>query len=91
MSANLTLRVLSGGTSNTTKNAPLTNAEMDNNFIALDNEIDLKAPLASPALTGTPTAPTATAGTATTQVATTAFVSNALADNDPIPMAIALG
>jgi hypothetical protein len=33
-----------------------------------------KAPLASPALTGTPTAPTATVGTNTTQVATTAFV-----------------
>jgi hypothetical protein len=32
------------------------------------------APLASPALTGTPTAPTATVGTNTTQVATTAFV-----------------
>ena len=32
------------------------------------------APLASPALTGTPTAPTATAGTNTTQIATTAFV-----------------
>lgn len=31
------------------------------------------ATLASPALTGTPTAPTATAGTTTTQVATTAF------------------
>jgi hypothetical protein len=36
-----------------------------------------KAPLASPALTGTPTAPTATAGTSTTQLATTAFVTNA--------------
>lgn len=34
----------------------------------------LKAPLASPALTGTPTAPTAIAGDNTTQVATTAFV-----------------
>lgn len=32
------------------------------------------APLVSPALTGTPTAPTATAGTSTTQLATTAFV-----------------
>jgi len=32
-----------------------------------------KAPLASPALTGTPTAPTAAAGTNTTQVATTAY------------------
>ena len=36
------------------------------------------APLASPALTGTPTAPTATAGTSTTQIATTAFVSSAI-------------
>lgn len=37
----------------------------------------LKAPLASPALTGTPVAPTATAGTSTTQLATTAFVTTA--------------
>lgn len=34
----------------------------------------LKANLASPALTGTPTAPTAAGGTNTTQIATTAFV-----------------
>jgi hypothetical protein len=33
-----------------------------------------RAPLASPALTGTPTAPTAAFGTSTTQLATTAFV-----------------
>ena len=33
-----------------------------------------RAPLASPALTGTPTAPTAATGTDTTQIATTAFV-----------------
>ena len=39
----------------------------------------LKAPLASPALTGTPTAPTAVSGTNTTQVATTEFVSTAVA------------
>ena len=38
------------------------------------------APLASPNLTGTPTAPTAAAGTSTTQVATTAFVGTAVAD-----------
>ena len=36
------------------------------------------APLASPALTGTPTAPTATSGTNTTQIATTAFVQTAI-------------
>lgn len=35
------------------------------------------APLASPALTGTPTAPTAAAGTDSTQLATTAFVKTA--------------
>ena len=39
-----------------------------------------KAPLDSPALTGTPTAPTAAGGTNTTQVATTAFVAAALAN-----------
>jgi len=38
------------------------------------------APLASPALTGTPTAPTAAAGTSTTQVATTAFVGTAVSN-----------
>ena len=46
---------------------------------ATQTALDLKAPLASPALTGTPTAPTATAGTNTTQVATTAFVGSAVA------------
>jgi len=40
----------------------------------LTTAIGLKAPLASPALTGTPTAPTASAGTNTTQIATTEFV-----------------
>jgi hypothetical protein len=44
---------------------------------AIQTQIDTKAPLASPALTGTPTAPTATAGTSTTQIATTAFVATA--------------
>lgn len=37
------------------------------------------APLASPALSGTPTAPTATHGTNTTQIATTAFANAAAA------------
>lgn len=37
-------------------------------------ELALKAPLASPALTGTPTVPTASPGTNTTQAASTAFV-----------------
>lgn len=41
---------------------------------AVFDALALKAPLNSPALTGTPTAPTAAPGTNTTQVASTAFV-----------------
>lgn len=41
------------------------------------------AKLASPALTGTPTAPTAAAGTNTGQIATTAFVQNAISGLSP--------
>ena len=44
--------------------------------------IDLKANLDSPALTGTPTSPTAPTGTNTTQVATTAFVQAARIKSD---------
>lgn len=47
---------------------------------AIRTELDLKAPLASPALTGIPTAPTAATGTSTTQVATTAFVQDAISN-----------
>jgi hypothetical protein len=45
-------------------------------------DISGAAPLASPALTGTPTAPTATGGTNTTQIATTAFVTAAIPTNN---------
>ena len=44
----------------------------------IQTQLNAKAPLASPALTGIPTAPTATTGTNTTQLATTAFVQQAL-------------
>ena len=57
---------------------------------AIQTQIDAKlatataastyAPLASPALTGTPTAPTAAANTNTTQVATTAYVQTEIND-----------
>ena len=47
-------------------------------FAAASHTHSQYATLASPALTGTPTAPTATAGTNTTQIATTAFVSTAI-------------
>jgi hypothetical protein len=44
------------------------------------------APLASPALTGTPTAPTAAPGTNTTQIATTEFVADALTSQGALPV-----
>jgi hypothetical protein len=47
---------------------------------AQQTALDLKANLASPALTGTPTAPTAAANTNTTQIATTAYVQTELSD-----------
>jgi hypothetical protein len=47
-------------------------------FSQVDASLNVKANLASPALTGVPTAPTATAGTNTTQLATTAFVTTAV-------------
>jgi hypothetical protein len=43
-------------------------------FGTVTTSLATKAPLASPALTGTPTAPTAASATNTTQLATTAFV-----------------
>ena len=46
--------------------------------IKITSALALKAPLASPALTGTPTAPTAASGTNSTQIATTAFVQTAI-------------
>ena len=42
--------------------------------------LDLKAPLASPDLTGVPTAPTAISSTNTTQIATTAYVKSVVSD-----------
>lgn len=44
----------------------------------INNALALKAPLASPAFTGTPTAPTASQGTNSTQIANTAFVKAAI-------------
>ena len=46
-------------------------------------QMDGKAPLASPVLTGTPTAPTPTAGSSSTQIATTAFVGAKVATSTP--------
>lgn len=74
-------------TSDATKKTNFTGSIADNNtgFVTGDEAYDalaLKAPLASPVFTGTPTAPTAANGTSTTQIATTEFVQNAFANAD---------
>lgn len=50
---------------------------------AIQTQLNTKAPLASPALTGVPTAPTAAVDTSTTQIATTAFVIGQAANANP--------
>jgi len=79
-----TVPVSAGGTGATSASAARTNlglGNVDNTSdankpvsTAQQTALNLKANLASPALTGTPTAPTASVGTNTTQVATTALV-----------------
>ena len=53
------------------------------NAKASTSDMNTKAPLNSPALTGTPTAPTAAVGTNSTQIATTAFVKTAVSNATP--------
>ena len=55
-------------------------SDVDQNEADADAAIALKADIASPALTGTPTAPTAAADTNTTQIATTAYVQTEISD-----------
>ena len=59
--------------------APSSHSHPVSQVTGLQAALDARAPLASPALTGAPTAPTAAAGTNTTQIASTAFVQAALA------------
>lgn len=67
------------GTINTTVDSVnSTVSEMSVTVNGLQSSLNSKANVNSPALTGTPTAPTASAGTNTTQIATTAFVQEAL-------------
>jgi len=68
-----------GITGKPTTFAPSAHAHPISEVTGLQAALDASAPLASPALTGTPTAPTAIPGTNTTQLATTAFVAAAVA------------
>ena len=73
-----------------TKYEPLGSVSTHNQAAAAHKTLfDQKAPLASPAFTGTPTVPTAAAGTNTTQAASTAFVKTAV-DNAKITVDSAL-
>lgn len=62
------------------KGAPLSWAEVDDNFTNLNTD---KAELASPTFTGTPAAPTAASGTNTTQLASCAFVKTEITADRP--------
>ena len=68
----------SGITGKPTSFTPSSHSHSIAQVTGLQTALDAKAPLASPALSGAPTAPTATAGTNTTQIATTAFVAAAI-------------
>ena len=57
--------------------------EIDDEFNAIQTAVNSKADTNSPALTGTPTAPTAATTTSTTQIATTAFVQQEITANAP--------
>jgi len=85
-SANLNLDVVSSYIEDTIANGVTTKAPSQN---AVFDALALKADLASPALTGTPTAPTATGGTNTTQIATTAFVQTAITALSSVYAAVA--
>lgn len=67
--------------------SPVTSTEvsyLDGVTSNIQDQLDTKAPLANPALTGVPTAPTASVNTNTTQVATTAFVVGQAANSSPL-------
>ena len=68
----------SGITGKPTSFTPSSHSHSVAQVTGLQTALNAKAALASPALTGSPTAPTATAGTNTTQIATTAFVAAAI-------------
>ena len=85
VTASLTLKAnitaLDNGLATKANTADVTDAlALKANITALDNGLALKAPLLSPSLTGTPTAPTAASGTYSTQLATTRFVVDAVSN-----------
>ena len=90
MTSALTLRSTSSGVStHTIKSLPLTNTEIDTNFINIDgritSEVALLAPRSNPTFTGTATfsgtsVPDQTAGNSSAAAANTKFVTTAVAN-----------
>jgi hypothetical protein len=73
---------ISGNVSTVNTSISATNANVTAANAAIAALDSAKAPKASPALTGVPTAPTALPGTANTQIATTAFVAAEISQFD---------
>lgn len=69
----------------------VTDGGTSSQFVKGDGTLDDTnyAPLASPSLTGTPTAPTAAASTNSTQIATTAFVKTAVSGKEDMTAVVA--
>jgi len=85
LSGNETIQLTGDVSGSGTTSISVTVADDSHNHVisnvdGLQTALNDKAPLASPALTGTPTATTAAANTNTTQIATTAYVQSELAD-----------
>jgi hypothetical protein len=79
LSGAVTLTNLASGTLTATV-ADDSHNHVISNVDGLQAALDAKAPLASPALTGVPTAPTAATNTNNTQIATTAYVQAEITD-----------
>jgi len=77
------LKTMFPGSGTTGFSIPITATETELNYVngvtsPIQAQLDAKAPLASPALTGVPTVPTATPLTSNTQAASTAYVDAAV-------------
>ena len=93
ITANLTGTASTASTATTLTGLTSTIAELnfsDGVTSNIQTQLNSKAPLLSPAFTGTPTAPTATTGDNSTKIATTAFVAGAVISAVPVSTIIAL-
>lgn len=81
-SASSTSRTVVNAKGLVTSNTDIPIVITESQVTSLTSDLALKAPLISPGLTGTPTAPTATPGDSSTKLATTAYVDAAVQGTD---------